>query len=126
MQCPKCRGEMKPQTLAGVEIDRCETCAGLWFDALESRDLRETKGAAAIDTGGPARGVLYDTIGNVRCPRCDVPMIRMVDREQPHVWYEECSVCYGSYFDAGEFKDLTEHSLADLFKQWRKGERRLD
>jgi hypothetical protein len=43
-------------------------------------------------------------------------MIRMVDLEQPHIWFEHCTVCSGSFFDAGEFKDLTHHTIVDFFK----------
>ena len=43
-------------------------------------------------------------------------MIRMVDLEQPHIWFEHCTVCGGSFFDAGEFKDLAHHTVVDSFK----------
>ena len=42
-------------------------------------------------------------------------MIRMVDRTQAHGWLESCPVCFGSFLDAGEFRDLTAHSIADVF-----------
>jgi Zn-finger nucleic acid-binding protein len=127
MNCPKCKQELKPISYAGVEVDRCVGCGGLWFDALEDRDLRGSKAAAAaIDTGDAKAGSKHDSIKKAECPRCHTGMIRMVDREQPHVWYESCPICHGSFFDAGEFKDLSEKSVGDLFKKWRKGERKLD
>jgi hypothetical protein len=43
-------------------------------------------------------------------------MLRMVDVEQHHIWYESCAVCYGKWFDAGEFKDLQEESIVDFFR----------
>jgi Zn-finger nucleic acid-binding protein len=99
----------------------------MWFDAMEDRQLRGARGAAAaIDVGSTPQGTQHDTQAKVMCPRCNTRMVRMVDREQPHVWYESCSVCHGTFFDAGEFRDLTERSLTDLFKRWRKGERKLD
>jgi Zn-finger nucleic acid-binding protein len=51
-------------------------------------------------------------------------MIRMVDQKQPHIWYEECSSCYGSYFDAGEFTDLTTVSISDFFKRFTAPQRK--
>jgi Zn-finger nucleic acid-binding protein len=44
-------------------------------------------------------------------------MIRMVDPAQHHIWYQQCSACQGSYFDAGEFTGLTTASISDLFKR---------
>ena len=43
-------------------------------------------------------------------------MISMVDLNQPHIKYEACTVCYGVFFDAGEFKDYKEKTILDLFK----------
>ena len=45
-------------------------------------------------------------------------MERKTDPEQTHIWYESCYDCRGSFFDAGEFRDLAEHSLSDYFKSW--------
>jgi Zn-finger nucleic acid-binding protein len=116
---------MESVSLDGVEVDRCTSCQGLWFDALEDRDLRKSKAAASLDTGSKKVGAKNDTQGKIECPRCHTRMIRMVDREQPHVWYESCGTCHGSYFDAGEFKDLRKKGLSDLLKRWRRGERPL-
>lgn len=125
MQCPKCRGAMEQVQISGVEVDRCGSCKALWFDALEDRDLRGGKNAAALDTGDAVAGARNDAQGKIECPRCHQRMIRMVDREQPHVWYESCPVCYGTFFDAGEFRDVSERSVADIFRRLRKGERPL-
>jgi hypothetical protein len=43
-------------------------------------------------------------------------MERKVDPRQTHIWYETCGDCAGSFFDAGEFRDLAEHSVTDFFK----------
>jgi hypothetical protein len=50
-------------------------------------------------------------------------MVRVVDWHQTHIWYEECSSCSGSFFDAGEFVDLTQRTISDVFKRWLKPER---
>jgi Zn-finger nucleic acid-binding protein len=54
--------------------------------------------------------------GPHQLPRCSSLMIRMVDLEQPHIWFEHCTICGGSFFDAGEFKDLAYHTVLDFFK----------
>ena len=38
----------------GIEVDRCKTCQGIWFDAGERDWLRDYAAAAAIDTGDPS------------------------------------------------------------------------
>lgn len=125
MNCPKCRSTMDPVQFDGIEVDRCTGCEGLWFDALEDRDLRTRKGSEALDTGDAGIGAKHDSQGRIDCPRCGICMVRMVDREQPHVWYESCPRCHGSFFDAGEFRDLKTRSIAELFRRSRRGERPL-
>jgi Zn-finger nucleic acid-binding protein len=51
-------------------------------------------------------------------------MIKMVDPEQRHIWYEKCSDCHGSFFDAGEFRDLAERTISDFFKGMTTPERK--
>ena len=125
MNCPKCQSRMETVEYEKVEIDRCTSCGGLWFDAMEQQDLRNLKGAKKIDTGDKKVGAKRDKEGKIECPRCRARMIRMVDRTQAHIWFESCPVCYGSFLDAGEFRDLTTHTIADVFRRLRKGERPL-
>jgi Zn-finger nucleic acid-binding protein len=117
---------MNPVKFEEIEVDRCASCHGLWFDAHEDRMLRARKGAGAIDIGAPAAGAARDTQRKMHCPKDGTPMVRMVDREQTHVWFESCSVCHGSFFDAGEFRDLKGRGLGDFFRRMRKGPRKLD
>lgn len=103
-------------SFAGIEVDRCTSCQGLFFDEFEKEQLRKLKGADTLDSGDPKTGHEFNQVDRILCPRCGSLMIRMVDLEQPHIWFEHCSVCGGSFFDAGEFKDLTHRTLADFFK----------
>ena len=92
----------------GVEVDRCRSCQGIWFDAGESDCLRHEDAAAAIDTGDPEAGMKTNEIDNYRCPRCAGGMLRRVDPKHPTIRYEECTSCRGSFFDAGEFAQLLQ------------------
>ncbi|MCH7820865.1 MAG: MFS transporter [Proteobacteria bacterium] len=116
MQCPKCRTDMEQVDYEGVEIDRCKYCKGIWFDAGESEALRNKKAAAAIDTGDARIGKRANEINRYPCPRCGGGMVRVVDARQTHIWYEVCSSCSGSFFDAGEFSDITQTTIADFFR----------
>lgn len=99
-----------------IEVDRCTECKGLWFDMLEAENLKELEGSESIDIGDARVGKEYNKIEKINCPSCDATMLRMVDNEQPHIWYESCPVCYGVFFDAGEFRDYKEENILDFFK----------
>ena len=123
MQCPKCAHDMEKMSYKDIEVDRCTLCKGLWFDALEHEALKATPGSEAIDSGDPEVGKLFNEEERVKCPVCHVPMLKMVDAEQPHIWYESCTVCYGVFFDAGEFTDYKHHTFMDFLRGLRTRER---
>jgi uncharacterized protein len=110
---------METVTVSDVDVDRCTGCGGLWFDMLEHEKLRHVKGSETIDTGDPKRGREQSQKGDIDCPNCHARMVKMVDHEQPHIWFEQCSVCGGTYFDAGEFKDFKSHTIGDFFRRLR-------
>ena len=108
--CPKCAGRLEQVVCAGVEIDRCLHCKGLWFDSLEAETLKAVKGSESLDIGNPETGSQLDQIiEDIECPRCQHRMTRMVDIDQHCIWYEKCSACQGVWLDAGEFKNFKDN-----------------
>src|SRR5262245_55188438 len=124
MNCPKCISPMVTVTFAGVAVDRCTDCQGIFFDEFEKEQLQKMKGADAIDVGDAKVGREFNKVDRINCPRCGSLMIRMVDLNQPHIWFEQCTVCGGSFFDAGEFADWTHYTILDVFRDLRAKERR--
>jgi Zn-finger nucleic acid-binding protein len=116
MQCPKCQGSLEAIVYSDIQVDRCTNCQGIWFDSMEAQTLKKIQGSESIDTGEPQTGSKFDEIGNINCPKCHAQMTKMVDLKQSHIRYEKCPICYGIWFDAGEFKDFKEEGLADIFK----------
>jgi Zn-finger nucleic acid-binding protein len=115
-QCPKCQAELVPVRTSEGEVDRCRQCKGLWFDNMEHEDLKEF--AEQIDIGHTSTGAKYNAIDRIACPVCpNSPMIRMVDPIQPHIWFESCPVCYGRFYDAGEYRDFSELTLSEIFRR---------
>ena len=114
MICPKCQSEMETVEYEGVEVDRCKNCQGIWFDVGENFSLRDTEAAAAIDTGDPETGRVTNSINRYRCPRCDGGMMRMTDAKRKDIRFEECTACRGSFFDAGEFSELSRERVAEF------------
>lgn len=115
MECPKCQAKFETVSFADIEVERCVGCYGLWFDMLEQEDLVKIKGSEAIDIGDDEVGEQYSNMRNIKCPHCAQHMIPMVDKDQFHIKYESCPACYGTFFDAGEFRDLKEHSVIKRF-----------
>lgn len=124
IKCPKCQASLEAVVYANIEVDRCTDCKGIWFDSLEAQKLKEIEGSESLDIGDPAAGSKYNEMGDVNCPKCHTKMTKMVDLHQPHIWYEKCPVCYGIWFDAGEFKDYKEEGFRDFFKDLFSRERR--
>ena len=116
MNCPKCSADMEKVVYSNIEVDRCTDCKGLWFDLLEHVELKAMSGSEAIDIGDPEVGRKFNRIEDIKCPVCTTQMIKMVDREQHHIWYESCPSCYGVFFDAGEFTDYKEDSFIDFVR----------
>ena len=105
MICPKCESEMEKIVFQTIEIDRCRNCKGIWFDSLEYEELKKIRASEQLDNGSPTDGKKFNKIDRINCPKCRTLMIKMVDKDQPHISYESCSVCYGAFYDAGEFKE---------------------
>lgn len=124
MRCPKCRSDMSQIQIEGTEVDRCSSCHGLWFDDGELEKLRTKEAAAALDIGDIKTGKQTNKIDHYRCPRCAGSMDKLVDPKQPHIWFEQCDSCHGSFFDSGEFTDLATVSVSDVFKRFVTPERR--
>lgn len=116
MHCPKCHGKFEHvETPLGI-IERCTTCKGLWFDALEHKDIKDI--AKVVDTGDKELGEFYSEITDINCPVCpNTKMISMVDSKQTHIEFESCPKCSGRFYDAGEYIDFATISFKDLLKR---------
>ena len=122
IQCPKCKSAMEMVQISSTEVDRCTSCQGIWFDALEDKDVRGKPGAELLDPPGARPPEGKDAQRKVQCPRCSTPLIRMVDRLRRDVTYESCPICYGKFFDAGEFRAVQPVSVIEVFRRLMKGE----
>ena len=123
MQCPKCQGAMEVVPNLISHTHRCAQCRGLWFDMGEYEHMKAD--AEAIDTGDKALGEACNRVDRIGCPVCpgQPDLVRMVDPQQPHIWFESCKYCYGRFYDAGEFRDYAERDFSDWLKSRRAPER---
>lgn len=127
LQCPKCHAPMDQVQIEQTQVDRCSSCRGLWFDALEDQDIRESAEAESLDapSGGsrPAKAAKGKPSA-IDCPRCKAPMIQMVDRMGRRVQYESCPRCHGKFLDAGEFKALEPRGVKATMRRLLKARQR--
>ena len=84
MKCPKCTSAFEKISFSEIEVDRCLGCKGLWFDMLEKEDLVIIEGSEAIDIGSEQVSEEYRNLRDIRCPKCTVKMLPMVDKDQFH------------------------------------------
>jgi Zn-finger nucleic acid-binding protein len=101
-------------------IDRCPFCGGLWLDAAElDKVLALNKSAAAnhlvdrLDAGKLIAGGKTATRTMRQCPRDQSALAATQSPTQSHVVFDRCPACLGLFLDAGELKDLAEHTLAE-------------
>lgn len=119
LSCPKCAAPMELLPVGDVMIDRCTLCRGIWLDRDEKEKLvASRKAAKAADAGAedPPWPDL-DTVRVVKCPRDGARMVPMSDLHQPHVHFEQCSICGGVFLDAGELADLSEFTLRERLRR---------
>jgi Zn-finger nucleic acid-binding protein len=128
LQCPKCKAPMEQVQVETTEVDRCTSCRGLWFDALEDQDIRGAEGAETLDAATPgappASPPAKRRQSAIDCPRCKSPMIQMVDRMGRRIQYESCPRCHGKFLDAGEFKALEPRGVKATMRRLLKGKQR--
>mgnify|MGYP003662703012 CR=1 FL=1 len=117
MICPKCEHDLEVVSYNDIEVDRCTNCFGIWFDHREQDELKKLQGAESIDIGDEFVGAKYDHMHNINCPRCAIPMHKVVHEAELEIHFERCPECKGSYFDAGEFSDYLAEEIFDEFQQ---------
>lgn len=120
MKCIKCNtGELKPITIEQIEVDECNNCSGIWFDAGELEKILEKKNIAVLknkidnNTG-------HDELKSA-CPKCgDISyLIRIASLTNPSVHIDTCLKCYGQWLDGGEIEKLNKDDM-DFSKRLKK------
>ena len=124
LECPKCDGELETKTHEEISVQRCNSCCGLLIEAEVVEKMQEEFMIEKfLDIGSVSIGKKYDKIQDIECPLCKIEMVKIEDPRQAHIWLESCPVCYRIFFDAGEFTDLNNITISDMFKRFLKGSR---
>jgi len=118
IDCPKCQHTMSQiQIEAGIVVDRCANCGGLFLDLFEKEFLAKAKQRAnEVDLDSNRTAGKSDRIQAIDCPRDKSRMIHIQALENHDVGIETCTICGAVFLDAGELRELTKKSLLDRIK----------
>ena len=119
--CPECQTPLQKVSLdlqPPLQIDRCATCHGLFFDPGDVESLLDRAVLPVYSTNLP----LLDSINQDRyqtdkpvkyqpCPVCHLLMNRLVFGHRSGVVIDECK-SHGVWLDAGEISHLLEWKKA--------------
>jgi Zn-finger nucleic acid-binding protein len=106
MKCPKCGTEtFKPVSVQGVDVERCSSCTGTWFDA---RELSQLLAEDARYVATLRRGSVKEQLAGKKgfCPRDGSDLLRVYSSIDRSVILDACSECRGIWLDGGEFDKL--------------------
>ncbi len=118
MKCPKDGTPLARVTAAGIELDKCHACEGIWFDRGEMERLRdaELQEVAPVleEEGGQRPSPAGETSGYMRCPRCEHARLQGCHYTFLHpVRIDRCERCFGVWLDKGELERIMgeQHEL---------------
>jgi Zn-finger nucleic acid-binding protein len=113
MKCVKCEGRLVTVRVDDVDVDQCDRCGGIWFDAHE---LERVLGRGHLEPlkqkGTPHPG---DDARRGHCPRCggDGYLVQIVS-PNAKIHVDTCAICGGKWLDGGEIDVLTRISARGL------------
>jgi Zn-finger nucleic acid-binding protein len=117
LKCVKCSGVLQRVEVGGLEVDQCNQCAGIWFDAHElDRVLGQKSVAALRKKAAPSKA---DDERRARCPRCkgSGAMVRVMSTLAP-IHIDTCPVCGGQWLDGGELSVLRREGVTGSLKRF--------
>ncbi len=131
MRCVKCEGKLVTVRIDDVDVDQCDQCAGIWFDAHELERVLRGEHVEPLLGRGPGRdrrvttrppgGSLRDISDDDRRGRCprghgEGYLVRVASpRAGIHV--DTCAICGGKWLDGGEIDVLARKSFRDTIRR---------
>lgn len=113
MKCPTCKTSLRVDHYEQIEIDRCDTCNGLWLDDREMMAIirkRDTKASQTILTevlSNAHRGLPAQTGQDPRgCPRCSGPLKQLNHSYSSGIILDSCPKGHGVWLDEHELEKV--------------------
>ena len=108
-RCPRCGEALRRWTLGATQLDGCDTCGGVWFDADELRSIATSGDGLdqAEETFSPGlAGAVGD--GDGKCPACRTELKKFSFPYAKAIELDGCPDCKGIWFDDGELEQLAQ------------------
>ena len=116
MKCPRCEGDLVVEVHAGIEVDRCAACRGMWLDYGELDQLEDT----VFDKDKIKGSLMFRSFrGDLQCPKCHRPM-QFFNYRAYNLELDFCDQDHGVWLDEGEEKrvlELMEQRSKDLSRK---------
>ena len=115
MKCPADGQELTKQTYeADIEIEKCQTCGGIWLDDNELERIQSTSERDYSDSINRAPDLaaqayamaMQQSKPTVCCPGCGNAMERIEHAGCSQIMVDTCPSCSGVWLDDGELKAL--------------------
>jgi Zn-finger nucleic acid-binding protein len=120
LPCPCCGALMQVRSLAGVAVNECAGCNGLWapedrFDSLVSRAIEARQAhperASGFDPRTRGANPVHQDVTYRRCPACEQFMARRNYRKSSGVIIDQCRD-HGTWLDADELEAIAGFILS--------------
>jgi uncharacterized protein len=115
MKCPVCNAEMVKKDF-GIAVAVCENgCKGMWLEQDELRMLDEKNeglGSALEEALRYPRNN-HGQRGQIKCPKCSIPMHTHKYKMAKEVNVDECYNCGGFFLDSGELTEIRDNHMSD-------------
>lgn len=104
MICPNCNSPLTEATLHGENVDRCQTCCGVWFDERELSAVL----ACMTNTNKQIR-TTRRSLEDRSCPRCLARMPVSNYAYDSGITISRCNQCSGVWLDQGQLEAIAQY-----------------
>jgi len=115
MNCPVCAKEMVKENF-GIDVEVCNNgCKGIWFDhgELQLLDQPGEGMGPALEAALRSPRNNHGQRGQIKCPKCSIPMHTHKFERDKEVNVDECYGCGGFFLDSGELNEIRNNYMSD-------------
>ncbi|MBX9768144.1 MAG: zf-TFIIB domain-containing protein [Bdellovibrionales bacterium] len=113
MNCPQCKTPLRVDHYEQIEIDRCDTCNGLWLDDREMMSIirkRDAKFSPSVltDVLSQSQAGLKPQPGQAArvCPKCAEPLKHVNHSYSSGIILDSCAKGHGVWLDQDELEKV--------------------
>lgn len=116
MNCPRCKTALNIEKIKEinftVEVDKCPSCSGIWFDESELQRLENITEITPFERRRiPSE---YKQLDALYCPKCEQggkELMKKATHPKDHkVIMDYCENCKGIWLDGGELQAIQQES----------------